>query len=264
MSESADIGRKPRSPRALALVGVAAALLALVLAGLGVWQLDRLHWKLQLIAEVHSRVHAAPVAPPGPPAWPRVTQASDEYRRVTAQGHFLNDDETLVQAVTDRGAGFWVMTPFITDQGFTVLVDRGFVPPDKRDAASRSAGEIAGETTVTGLMRISEPGGGFLRNNDPAQGRWYSRDVAAIAAAHGLADVAPYFIDADATPNPGGLPIGGLTVISFPNNHLVYALTWFALALMMAGGFGYLLYDQRRLHRGSPNGTVDAYRHPAR
>ncbi|MCA3579738.1 MAG: SURF1 family protein, partial [Bradyrhizobium sp.] len=89
--------------------------------------------------------------------------------------------------------------------------------------------------SVTGLLRMSEPKGGFLRSNDPAAGRWYSRDVAAIAATRGLSQVAPYFIDADATPNPGGTPLGGLTIVRFPNNHLIYALTWFALAFMLAG-----------------------------
>ena len=263
MNVPADMGRRPRSSRALVLVGIAAVLLAALLIVLGVWQLERLQWKLQLIAEVDARIHAAAVAPPAPPAWAGVTQADDEYRRVAARGHFLNGDESLVEAVTGKGAGFWVMTPFVTDQGFTILVDRGFVPSDRRDPASRSAGQIAGETTVTGLLRISEPGGGFLRANDPAQGRWYSRDVAAIARAHGLADVAPYFIDADAAPNPGGLPVGGLTVVSFPNNHFLYALTWFALAAMVLGGFGYLVHDERRLRRSLADYPADTDGRPA-
>ena len=123
------------------------------------------------------------------------------------------------------------MTPLETP-GFTLLVNRGFVPRERRDPATRAAGNTAGPTTVTGLLRMTEPGGGFLRANDPAANRWYSRDVAAIAAARGLGRTAPYFVDADAAPNPGGLPVGGLTVVKFPDNHLVYALTWFALMLL--------------------------------
>lgn len=139
-----------------------------------------------------------------------------------------------MQAVTERGAGFWVLTPLHTGQGI-VLVNRGFVPGDRRDPATRTAGQAVGMVTVTGLIRASEPGGGFLRANDPAADRWYSREVAAIARARGLGTVAPFFVDADATPNPGGYPLGGLTVVSFRNNHLVYAITWFALALLSAG-----------------------------
>jgi len=210
------------------------ALIVAGLFGLGIWQLERRVEKLALIARVDARVHADPVAAPGPADWPHVTVANDEYLRVRASGHFLNDKETLTQAVTEAGAGSWVMTPLVTDQGFTVLVNRGFVPEDRRDPASRVQGEIAGEVTVTGLLRMSEPRGGFLRTDDPAGNHWYSRDVAEIAVARGLANTAPYFIDADATPNPGGLPIGGLTVIRFPNNHLVYALTWFALGIGLA------------------------------
>ena len=150
-------------------------------------------------------------------------------------GQFRHDSEVAVQAVTVLGPGYWILTPLETAD-FTVLVNRGFVPPERRDAATRAEGQVGGTVSVTGLLRVSEPGGGFLRRNDPAAGRWYSRDVAAIAADRGLGKVAPYFIDADATANPGGLPVGGLTVIRFRNSHLVYALTWFALAGGLAAG----------------------------
>jgi surfeit locus 1 family protein len=253
---------------------VLAALALVACAGfvaLGIWQLERRSWKLDLIQRVDQRVHAAPVAAPGPSEWPnahelrpwqeargkreppsstvQVPQAAsgqhttvandfrqqNEYRRVVATGHFLHDRETLVQAVTQSGAGFWVLTPLQTSTGFTVLINRGFVPLDRRDPTTRRAGQIDGETTITGLLRVTEPQGGFLRKNDPAANRWYSRDVQAIAAARGVSQAAPYFIDAADTPVPGGLPIGGLTVITFRNNHLQYALTWFTLAAIAAG-----------------------------
>ncbi|KWV60708.1 surfeit locus 1 family protein [Bradyrhizobium macuxiense] len=205
-----------------------------LLTALGVWQIERRTWKLALIERVEQRIHAAPAGLPAPSSWPAVTAAGDEYRRVTVTGTFLNADETLVRAVTDDGPGFWVLTPLRTADGTTVLVNRGFVPADRRDPATRREGDPRGMATVTGLLRMSEPKGGFLRSNDPAAGRWYSRDVAAIAATHGLSQVAPFFVDADATANPGGYPVGGLTVVRFHNSHLIYALTWFTLAFMLA------------------------------
>lgn len=209
--------------------------LTAVFIGLGTWQVQRLFWKLSLIARVESRIHADPVPPPAPAQWGAVSTEKDEYRRVAATGTFEHGKSVLVQAVTERGGGFWLLTPLHLSVSSTVLVNRGFLPADRRDPAARAAGEIvAGPVTVTGLLRISEPGGAFLRSNDPANERWYSRDVAAIARAKGLGSVAPYFIDADATPNPGGLPVGGLTVIRFRNSHLVYALTWYGLAVMAA------------------------------
>lgn len=214
---------------ALALLGVAGFI------ALGVWQLERRVWKLALIERVADRVQAAPVTPPGPRDWPTATTARDEYLRVRVTGQFLNDRETLVQAVTELSAGFWVLTPFRTDQGFILLVNRGFVPPDRRAPATRAAGQITGEATVTGLVRMTEPKGGFLRTNDPPDDRWYSRDVAAIAAARGLSNVAPYFIDAEASMGAENWPRGGLTALRFPNNHLVYAITWFGLAIMLLG-----------------------------
>jgi surfeit locus 1 family protein len=165
---------------------------------------------------------------------------------VWLSGTFLQDRETLVQAVTERGGGFWVLTPLRRPDGSLVLVNRGFVPGDRRDPATREPGQVAGETTVTGLLRLTEPKGAFLRSNDPTNDRWYSRDVAAIAATRGLTEVAPYFVDADATPNPGGLPVGGLTVIAFPNSHLVYAITWYGMALMLAGAMVYVLRGRGR------------------
>jgi surfeit locus 1 family protein len=173
-------------------------------------------------------------------------------------GRFLADRDTLVQAVTERGGGFWVLTPFRTTGGWTVLVNRGFVPPGWRGADAGAAGEVTGEAVVTGLLRMTEPKGGFLRSNDPGRDRWYSRDTAAIAAARHLSNVAPYFIDADAGPDPNALPHGGMTVIRFPNNHLVYALTWFGLALMLSGATIVAARDEwlvRRRPQGSGKGA---------
>ncbi len=212
---------------------------------LGWWQIERRAWKHDLIAAVDTRVSAAPVAAPGPAAWSAITAETDAYRRVRASGTFDHDAEILVQAVTDKGPGFWVMTPLKTDS-FTLWINRGFVPPDRREAATRMAGNPRGLVTVTGLIRITEPGGGFLRRNDPDGGRWFSRDVAAMTSAKRLGTTAPYFIDADAAPNPGGYPVGGLTVIAFRDHHLIYALTWFALAAL-ALAFAWKL--QRPYHR---------------
>lgn len=224
-----------------------------VFLGLGTWQVERRAWKLDLIDRVETRIRAEPVPAPGPEDWAGLTGPSAEYRRVRLSGHFAHDRATLVQALSERGAGFWVLVPLVTDRGFTVLVNRGFVPTEARERSARAAGEPDGEVTVTGLLRLTEPSGGFLRRNDPAADRWFSRDVAAITAARGIGSgiegrpvgVAPYFVDADAAPNPGGLPVGGLTVVAFHNSHLVYALTWYALALMSAGALIYALRQPR-------------------
>jgi surfeit locus 1 family protein len=200
---------------------------------LGTWQLERRVWKLDLIARVNGRVRAPPIAAPNPAAWPRVSRAGDEYRHVSATGVFLDQSETLVQAVTVLGPGFWVLTPLQLADGSVVLVNRGFVSPE-RERPIGPAGHGSG-TSVTGLLRMTEPQGAFLRHNDAAADRWYSRDVQAIAAARHLKRVAPYFIDADAqsAAQEPGAPVGGLTVIDFHNNHLLYAITWYTLALMI-------------------------------
>ena len=224
-----------RGIAALVAFDLVAILLVACLAALAGWQVHRRAYKLDLIARVEARVHAAPTPAPDPQNWTDLSAAADEYRRVTATGDWLEDRSVLVQAVTELGGGYWVMTPLARDDGTTVLVNRGFVPADKRDPASWRPCAPKPDT-VTGLLRMSEPGGAFLRANDPATNRWFSRDVAAIAASRGLAKVAPYFIDAERAFGESGLPVAGLTVIAFSNNHLVYALTWGALALMAAAG----------------------------
>lgn len=250
----ASAGEAERAPRGTATLTLLAVLALLGIAGftaLGIWQVERRAWKLDLIARVDQRSHAAPAAAPGPAAWLAISRPTDEYRRVTASGTFMPGKDVLVQAVSDLGAGFWVLTPLRTDAGFTVLVNRGFVSPDERKAGAFAAS--TSPVAVTGLLRISEPKGGFLRNNDPAGARWFSRDVVEIAESLKIDTVAPYFIDADKSQDAPGQPHGGLTVVSFPNNHAVYALTWFGLALMLAAGAFYVGRHEWQIRKKSPS-----------
>ena len=200
---------------------------------LGNWQLRRLDAKLDLIERVENRAFAAPIPVPGEADWPTVTRESHEYLHVRIRGRFLHNKETLVQAVTERGGGYWVLTPLLTDAGTSYLINRGYVPVDAANPDHRRAGLVGGDITISGLLRISEPDGILLRPNDPASDRWYSRDVVAIAQSRNLDKVAPYFIDADFADIPGGLPIGGMTRLQFRNAHLFYALTWYCLALTL-------------------------------
>jgi surfeit locus 1 family protein len=248
MSES---DRAPRGTVTLSLLAIVAALGIAGFTALGIWQVERRAWKLDLIARVDQRSHAAPVAAPGPAAWSNVTRSDDEYRRVGATGTFVPEKDALVQAVSDLGAGFWVITPLRTDAGFTILVNRGFISSDERKADRFAAPTTP--VTVTGLLRISEPNGGFLRSNDPGGDRWFSRDVAAIAESRRLGVVAPYFIDADKSLDGIGQPHGGLTVVSFANNHAVYALTWFGLALMLTAAAIYVGRDEWRIRKKAPS-----------
>ena len=232
---------------------------------LGTWQVHRLAWKHDLIARVSERIHAVPVPAPAEADWPAVSAQRDEYRRVTVTGTFLNEDETFVQATTDYGGGYWVLTPLRQANGGYVLVNRGFVTPERRDPAMRGTAQPEGEMTITGLLRVTEPGGGFLRHNAPADGRWYSRDVQAIGAQLGLAPMAPYFVDEAAAPGarppgeiagpPSRWPVPGLTVVHFRDNHLSYAITWYLLALMVAAATGYVAYLEYRQRRGGRHAT---------
>lgn len=229
----------------LICVGIA---LFLGFTALGTWQVQRRAWKLDLIARVEQRVHAAPVAVPTPDQWPRIDAAGYEYLPVKAQGIWLEKQSVLAKALTEDGAGFWLLTPLQQADGTQILVNRGFTPEKMRAEWLKQIAEAspsAAPVTVIGLMRMSEPGGGFLRHNDAATQQWFSRDVAAIARSQGLAHAAPYFIDqglpagnpayGEARPaaEQAGILRSGMTVIQFHNSHLVYALTWYGLAAMV-------------------------------
>lgn len=253
----------------LTVVGIA---LFLGFIALGTWQVQRRTWKLALIERVEQRVHAAPVALPQRPEWPQVSAASHEYLPVTVQGQWLPEKTVLAQALTELGSGFWVMTPLQLVDGSQVLVNRGFVPQEQRAQWLATPLPAPDPTTATvqGLLRMSEPDGGFLRTNAPAEQRWYSRDIAAMGRALQLPQAAPFFIDAGLPPALGSSatsatetrwPRAGMTVVRFSNSHLVYALTWYGLALMVAGAGWYVARYERRL-RDARSAQPPASPHP--
>lgn len=227
--------------RGLVAPAIATLIAAALLIALGEWQLRRLAWKEGLLAAVAARVHAPPVEAPPESDWPKLEPADYEYRHVRLAGVFDGGKQVLVFRPLAEprgrygGPGYLVMTPLRLASGAIVLVNRGFAPDGVKGAAAM--GLDGGETTVVGLMRASETRNWFTPADDPAAGQWYTRDVAAIARAEGLTRTAPFFVDADAGPDPAALPEGGETILDFPNNHFSYALTWFGMAAALVGVF---------------------------
>ncbi len=196
--------------------------------GLGTWQLQRMDWKADLMQRVERRMAEAPVALPAALADP----AAWEFRAVTLTGHFLNDRELLLLARPRQGqAGYEVMTPFQRADGAgVVLVNRGFVPMDRRDPASRLPGRVEGAVTLRGIVRLPQPVGLFQPGNRPGADVWLHADPPAMAASLRLERVAPVVVEALPGQSTGGIPAGIEPRIELPNNHRQYALTWYGLA----------------------------------
>ncbi len=216
-------------------VAKAALLLAVlaILLVLGTWQVQRLHWKEGLIADIAARQAAAPV--PLSEIEAMAAGGGDiEYRRMTVSGRYLNDKERHFFATYNGMSGFYIYTPLLLADGRTLFVNRGFVPYDQKEPKTREKGELVGEQSVAGLARAKLPSkpSSLLPDNDLAKNIFYWKDLDAMAASDGLdpAKILPFFVDADATPNPGGLPVGGVTIVELPNDHLQYAVTWYGLA----------------------------------
>jgi surfeit locus 1 family protein len=214
----------------------------LILLGLGIWQVQRLHWKEGLIAQRDAAVATAPIAPPQ--TFPEAQ--ADQFHHIVAEGTFQNDKELFLAASSEGGdSGYQVMTPLAMTDGRTLFVNRGFIPLELKDKAKRAAGELSGNVSVTGLLRVApaEKPSFFLPDNRPDLNLWFWVDLPAMVKAADIADAAPYYIDADKTPNAGGWPKGGVTRLELPNDHLQYAITWFSLAIALI--VIYVLY-----HRG--------------
>jgi surfeit locus 1 family protein len=216
------------------------ALLAFAaLVALGTWQLERKAWKEALIAALTERLAAPPAALPAPAAWPSLNEASEEYRRVTFSATFDHGAEAFVYAAASAfrpdvsGPGFWVFTPARLPGGALVLVNRGFVPENRRDPASRAQGQIAGPVEIVGALRWPEHRSWFSPADDPRKNLWFTRDPQAIAAGKGIGPVAPFYVEQEAPVPPGGLPQPGKLAVTLRNAHLQYAITWYGLAMVL-------------------------------
>jgi surfeit locus 1 family protein len=248
MSDGQAVPRRGRLSAFLALVLGLAAFAVLIL--LGTWQVQRLQWKERLIADIESRVHTEPV--PLDDALARIKPIPEaEYAPVTVEGTFRHESERHFFATHNGASGYFVYTPMLRDEGDWVFVNRGFVPYDVKDAAKRRQGQVAGHVSVTGLLReaLHVKPSSLVPENDPAKNIFYWKDIRAMAASSGLpsdASVLDVFVDADDTPNAGGLPVGGVTIVDLPNNHLQYAVTWYGLAAALVAVLGAWLWRNFR------------------
>jgi surfeit locus 1 family protein len=219
-----------------------------VLAGLGTWQLDRLQWKRGLIAERR----AAMSAPSADLRDAADARGLPEFRHVRVRGTFRHESELLVGPRTRTGAGGWhAVTPLRLETGGWVLVDRGFVPEDRKRPATRPDGQVRGAVAIDGLLRRPAPAGAFVPANDPVRGAWFRIDPPAMGQALGLGGTAPFWVAAGPAPNPGGLPIGGGDAAMPRNEHLQYAITWYALAAVLLA-IAMILRRQQRRGRAGP------------
>lgn len=230
-----------------------AAICALgVLIALGSWQVKRLHWKEALIARVEAQIKSAPV----PLADLMLINASAkgrdgdlEYRPVRVVGTFDHTKEYFYFATLDGVSGFHVYTPFKLKEpdGASpkiIFINRGFVPDDKKAIETRRDSLTSGEVTLTGLLRWpdEEKPNSFIPDNDVKAGIFFWRDLELMRtqAGYSAEQVHPFFVYADKRED-GSLPIGGVTIVDFPNSHLAYAITWYGLALTLIGVYGALL-----------------------
>lgn len=219
-----------------------------LMMGLGVWQLERLRWKQELITEVNAGLRMTPAQMDAiEDAAARGERVA--YRTVIAAGQFDHANELYYYVAapvdpTDGPPGYHVITPLIRMSGPTVLVDRGYVPENFRDPSTRPNGQVEGYVTVRGVVRESARSGVLTPRPDPKTKVFYARDLQAMSKSLGLLGTVPFFIEADSSPNPGGWPRGGQTRADLPNNHLGYAITWFGLAAALLAV--YLVYHRHR------------------
>lgn len=239
-----------RQAKGVFAVTLAAAIAFAILLSLGFWQLRRLEWKEGLLADISERMAAAPK-----PIDEILTDpASADYRKASATGQYFHAGERHFFATHDGRSGYFIYTPLEIAPGSFLFVNRGFVPFDRKDPATRREGQVEGTLTITGLARaiLDAKPSSLVPDNDPTGNVFYWKDIAAMQASAGLpanAEVLPLFLDADAAPIPGGLPIGGVTILQLPNSHLSYAWTWFGLAGALAAVWAVFIWQRLRAAR---------------
>jgi surfeit locus 1 family protein len=246
-----------RSARALLAPGVATALACAFLVALGFWQLRRLDQKEALIARIEARIGAPVAAIPLRADWAKLLPTDYDFRHVQVAGRYLPGREAFVFSPPPEGGGrepgYIVVTPFALETGETLLVERGFIPGSGRDAA-QDYRPPDGRVAVTGFLHAPQTRNLFTPTDDPARGVWYTRDPAAIAAALGIANAAPFTLAR--APEAGAeaafpRPFPGAPQLA--NNHLAYAFTWFSLAGAVVVIFA--LFARARLRRSAGNGA---------
>ena len=218
---------------------------------LGIWQMERREWKLDILDRLTANQAAAPLTLD---ELLRGDSLRHEYGRVKVAGTFLHDKEFHLAARSLKNkVGMQVVTPLKTDDGRIVLFDRGWIPSEKKEPAQRTEGQVAGRVELTGIVRRSQIKGRFVPDNAPDKNVWFQVDVPLMRQLAGASPdprLDTFFLEADAAPNPGGVPIGGQTRLDIPNDHLQYAITWFLIALALAGVYLAYHWENGRLDIG--------------
>ncbi|MEN8197132.1 MAG: SURF1 family protein [Pseudomonadota bacterium] len=255
----------PPAVRGLILPAVFTLAVIVVLVSLGNWQMRRLVWKQDLIANAQTRP-GEPVADlPDVGAWPGLDIAELEYRPFRLTGRFDHDREAWVFTSlaepkgAEGGPGYWIVAPLSLESGGAVWVNRGFAPQGRHRPAERGEALSDRMQTITGLLRPDDVPSMFTPDDSPQTNVFYRRHVAALSAAKSITPpLAPFTIDlAGSFTPPGGLPQAGETRIRFVNNHLPYALTWYGLALAAFGVF--IAFAAKRLRGDGLTGPGPAY-----
>ena len=229
-----------------AVAAVAALTGIAILIGLGVWQVQRLHWKEGLLARIHA-LQAAPAQPLGPVLARASAGADVDYTRVEANCPAIETTPYVRQwSVPDERSGYRIITACALSGGpyASILVDRGFITADDAARLDLRQGRTLSQPII-GVLRKGDAANLFTPANQPAQNLWYARDIPAMARALGALRPAPTFLMLE-RPAPKGLaPAPAAVPVDIPNNHLSYAMTWFGLAAGLAGVYLASLWRRR-------------------
>ena len=237
--------------RNIVTASIAAGVGLAILVSLGTWQLQRMAWKENLIATLDARIDQTPQPLPPRTEWASLHEADSEYSRVRFRASFLPGEAYVYTAGSPlrpdvTGQGFWVFAPARLADGAVVLVNRGFVPTDRKDGATRTEGATNASVEIVGYMRWPERRGTFAPADDVKSNIFFARDPKAMAAVRGWTLDAPFYIDQELPEPPGGLPKPGRIEVKLPNNHWQYAITWYGLALALIGVYGAWLAGRLR------------------
>jgi cytochrome oxidase assembly protein ShyY1 len=231
------------------------AMMALFIA-LGAWQLQRRIAKHELIAALTERLAEEPAALPPPALWHTLNAASDEFRRVSFTATYAPLPDAMVYSAGSAvrrdapGPGTWAFLPARLSSGEMIVIDAGFVENTMQDRSVEDRAVtklVTGQTvTLTGYLRFPEAPGWLTPAENRTRRLWFVRDHQLMAGALGWGTVAPFYVDLEQPVPENGIPRPGPLDVHLKDDHLQYAITWFALAGAVLIAFGAWAKGRRR------------------
>jgi surfeit locus 1 family protein len=188
-----------------------------------------LRWKQTVLRQIDAAERNPPIAlPDNPPAFAKVVVAGRFHPELSA----LYGAEVR-ETANGPQMGARLIVPLEREGAATILVDRGWVPLKRSAPFDQPTAPVS----VQGYLHPPDTASWFSAADDPPARLFYTLDPAKIGSTLGIANVAPFVLVSMGPVDASRWPQPAQVLPRPPNNHLVYAITWYGLAIALLAVF---------------------------